>query len=471
MLYYLSCKQLLAQIVLFLKEIPILATFVKKNQFLRHFFVFSIIGAILLTPYFVIPAHAETREELEAELAKVEAQIKDYEGQLTTTSKEKKTLATKISALKTEQTKLKLEIRATDIKIKQLKDKLNQTVDSIDQTNKKIEDSQAQMTATMRLLYEKEQVPIVQVLATENSLAEFFMQMDDYNRLSDGLKSSLSRVKDLKTTLQSQEVSLEDKKSEAQNLLSIKTLQQKAAISKLGEQSTLLTQTQGKEDAYKVLLADSKKRAADIRNRIYELLGVGTQITFGKAVDIAQWVSSRTGVDAALLLAVLTQESNLGKNVGTCNRPGDPPSKGWKQVMKPTRDQEPFLVITTALGRDPNTTPVSCPMQDSSGGTFGWGGAMGPAQFIPSTWVLYQDRVSAITGKAADPWDIRDAFIASALLLEDNGAQPGNTDSYWTAAMKYFSGSTNPRFRFYGDNVVALATKYQGDINTLANGG
>jgi hypothetical protein len=33
--------------------------------------------------------------------------------------------------------------------------------------------------------------------------------------------------------------------------------------------------------------------------------------------------------------------------------------------------------------------------------------------------------------------------------------------------MKYFSGSTNTRFRFYGDNVLKLADKYQADIDAL----
>lgn len=84
------------------------------------------------------------------------------------------------------------------------------------------------------------------------------------------------------------------------------------------------------------------------------------------------------------MLAVLTQESNLGQNVGTCNRPTDPPNRHYTKIMHPTRDQHHFVTITKELGMDPNSTPVSCPMFES-GQQFGWGGAMGPAQFIPST--------------------------------------------------------------------------------------
>ena len=95
---------------------------------------------------------------------------------------------------------------------------------------------------------------------------------------------------------------------------------------------------------------------------------------------------------------------------------------------------------------------------------------MGPAQFIPSTWILYKDRISALTGKTpSNPWDIRDAFIAASLLLKDNGASAKTPDAEWKAAMLYFSGSTNPRFRFYGDSVAAMATKYEEDIKALGN--
>ncbi|MEK7213464.1 MAG: hypothetical protein AAB678_03460, partial [Patescibacteria group bacterium] len=146
---------------------------------------------------------------------------------------------------------------------------------------------------------------------------------------------------------------------------------------------------------------------------------------------------------------------------------GDPPEKSWKVVMKPTRDQEPFKIITAELGLDIDTTPVSCPMRDKNGNQVGWGGAMGPAQFIPSTWMGWRGKVAALTGKAtANPWDIRDAFLASALKLKSNGANDGGNGE-WKAAMIYFSGSTNTRYRFYGDNVLATAKKYQADIDEL----
>ncbi|MCX6741179.1 MAG: hypothetical protein NTY61_02150, partial [Candidatus Parcubacteria bacterium] len=159
------------------------------------------------------------------------------------------------------------------------------------------------------------------------------------------------------------------------------------------------------------------------------------------------------------------QESNLGKNVGTCNRVGDPPTKSWKVIMKPKRDQEPFKQITSELGLNIDTTPVSCPMRDKNGNQIGWGGAMGPAQFIPSTWVGYRDKITAVTGKTANPWDIRDAFLAASLKLAAGGAT--TVAGEWAAAMRYFSGSTNSKYSFYGDSVVAQTAKYQSDIETL----
>ena len=171
----------------------------------------------------------------------------------------------------------------------------------------------------------------------------------------------------------------------------------------------------------------------------------------------------------ALLLAVLTQESNIGKNVGQCYLKNSKTGAGivivngktLSRVMKPSRDVQPFLTITKELGKDPYSTPVSCPM------SFGYGGAMGPAQFIPSTWMIYRDRLKDLTGRPADPWNINDAFLASALYLGDFGAKKQTYNGEWRAAMIYFSGSTNLRYRFYGDSVMKITAQYAKDIAQL----
>ena len=161
--------------------------------------------------------------------------------------------------------------------------------------------------------------------------------------------------------------------------------------------------------------------------------------------------------------------------------------------MHPTRDVPVFLVITQTLGLDPRQMPVS--KQPS----YGWGGAMGPAQFIPSTWACFGGFVQVTSGKCApingsyagpweydpskdrirellgkntpgNPWENQDAFMASALLLKDNGAAKGTYAAERLAALRYFAGWGNaqkPAYAFYGDGVMEHAEFFQKQINIL----
>jgi hypothetical protein len=408
-------------------------------------------------------AQAE-QEELQRQLKDIEAQIAQYQQELEGIKGEKRTLQNKINQLKKQQSTLNLQIKVTNLKIKELGGQMDITQTAIENSLATMDQLRQQMAQLIRAINEQEELPLLYTFLANDNLSDIFDELDKHFRIFDSLGNLLDQTRKLKGQLDGQMQTLDQQQEDAQNLLSVKTLQQQQLISSMDEQSSLLQQTKGKESNYQAVLSDKQKQAAEIRNRIYQLLGVTTQVTFGQALDIAQGVSAQTGVRAAFLLAVLTQESNLGKNVGTCNRPGDPPSKSWKKVINPTRDQPLFLQITQELGLDPDTTPISCPMT-SGGKQIGWGGAMGPAQFIPSTWMGYKGKVEAITGKIANPWDIRDAFLAAGIKLAASGATSQGGE--WAAAMRYFSGSTNTRYRFYGDSVVAMAAKYQSDIDQL----
>ena len=407
----------------------------------------------------------DEKAELEKQLQDIENQIRAYEQELSAIKGQKNTLQNKISALKKQQSTLGLQINATAIRIEDIGSRIVYTEDSIDRNTAKIAELKGQLGELIALAYEHDNLPLLHIVLSNDSLSDVLSEIEYYSQVSEGLGDLLAEAKETNEKLGADKIALDQQHEEANSLLSIQSLQKEQLVGTESEQKTILEQTRGLESEYQAVLGDSKKKAGEIRGRLYQMLGVNTQITFGEAVEIAKYASSVSGVRASFLLAILTQESNLGKNVGTCNRPGDPPEKSWRVVMKPTRDQEPFQQITADLGMDADTTPVSCPMKDSRGRQVGWGGAMGPAQFIPSTWMGYKDKVAAITGKTANPWDIRDAFLASAIKLRAGGA--GTVQGEWAAAMRYFSGGTNVKYRFYGDNVVKVANQYQQDIEAL----
>jgi membrane-bound lytic murein transglycosylase B len=234
--------------------------------------------------------------------------------------------------------------------------------------------------------------------------------------------------------------------------------------------------TKGQESAYQIIIQSKQKTAAQIRAELFALAGGSGAISLPVAITLAKQAGAATGVRPALILAILKQETDLGKNVGQClltNSPNKGDGKGkntgtpFAGVMKPTRDVDPFLQITAALGIDPLSQPVSCPP------SYGYGGAMGPAQFIASTWVIYQSRISSLAGHPgtqANPWNNLDAFTATALLMADNGATAKTRDAERTAALRYFAGwgnASNPAYAFYGDGVMGFVDQFQSDIDTL----
>jgi len=436
----------------------------------------SILVFVLILPS--LPSLAmdpvEERQALEEELKKLEEQIGQYEKDITKTAQEKKTLQNQIYILQQKIKKLELQIQQSSVAIEEVGLQIRDTEASIEKTSLEIEDSKKKLAALLRIIYEEDQKSLIEILLSETTLSGFFDNLVALETLNSKNQEILENIKSLKLYLESEKKSLDEEKADLERMLEIQMLQKKEGETTRKETDYFLKLTEAQYQKYLQEKEATEKKAAEIRSRIFELIGVPKAPTFGEAYEIAKMVERITGVRPAFLLAVLTQESNIGKNVGQCylknpttgdgvTSDGKPVSK----VMKPSRDVEPFLQITKELGRDPYNTPVSCPIPSVGG----YGGAMGPAQFIPSTWMRYRDGVKEITGKAADPWDIKDAFLAAALYLADYGAAKQTPDSEWKAAMIYFSGTTNTKYRFYGDSVINITKQYAGDIEALERAG
>ena len=290
-----------------------------------------------------------------------------------------------------------------------------------------------------------------------DQFSDFFSQIYAIENIQGKLQVAVKDIRETKVAYEEEKVGLEEERNEEEELRVIQETQRRNLASKEKEKQNLLKATQGKESEFKKLVAKNKQTAATIRSRLFILEG-SPAISFGKALEYALAASQVTGVRPAFLLGTLRYESELGANVGKGN---------WKQDLSHSRcasQREAFQKITTELGLNPDLMPVSRRQ------SYGYcGGAMGPAQFIPTTWLLYKDKVATLSGQnPPSPWDPGTAFIAAALLMKDNGAA-GSLESERRAALKYFAGSrwSNPAYRFYGDNVMKFAQEYQEQIDIL----
>jgi len=432
-----------------------------------------VMGMVMVFSQVLAQTPLEERTKLQQELEALEVEIQGIEGDITKTQQQKQTLQNQVKVLQSKIQKTNLEIEKSTKILKDLTSQIVETKDSIAKTNEQIQEKKVHMSATLRQIWEQDQKGTPEIILTGSTLSDFFSNVAALQALTSRNQQLLKDLSSLTEYLEGQKESLATEKTEEENFRRIQILQKQESQNLQGQTQGLLETTKGKETEYQKLLQDKKKRAQEIRSRIFELIGVPEAPTFGEALAIANAVSRETQVRPAFLLAIITQESNLGKNVGQCFLKDTQTGSGTrvvsaafvKNVMKPSRDVQPFLEITQELGRDPLNTPVSCPIPSVGG----YGGAMGPAQFIPSTWKAYRSRLSAILGRPANPWDIKDAFMAAGLYLSDFGAAKQTYNAEWKAALIYFSGSTKTRYRFYGDSVMRIAANYEEDIKALNN--
>jgi hypothetical protein len=320
-------------------------------------------------------------------------------------------------------------------------------------------------------------------MLSKQSFSEFFTDVATYQSIKESLNESLGVLHGIQRDTVEQKIALENKQETEAEMKHIQELQKQEIERKEAEKERILQVTRGEEEEYQALLDSQRKTAAQLRSALFELLGGGGGIPFPEAVRLAQYASGVTGVEASLILAILEQETNIGSNLGSClftDQSSDRP------VMHPTRDEPVFLVIADTLGFDAYSRTVSCPLYQG-GSRVGWGGAMGPSQFIPSTWAIYggyvnvgndwvydssQDAIRRInnTSGPSSPFNNQDAFIATALLLRDNGAN-GTYSGDRLAALRYYAGwggASNPANAFYGDQVMNRKSRLSQEIDILA---
>ncbi len=413
------------------------------------------------------------RERLEQELERLEREIAEKEQDITATEEEKRTLRNRIAQLENEIGYLSSQIERNELIIQDLGSEIESTEQSIQETTRKIEESKEELSEVLRTMYMEDRASTVEILLVEEDLSSVFNNLNSLQRLSEETRSILDDVRDMRSSLAGYKEDLQEDQEEARRTAQIMEAQKEQEEAARRRQEDLYEMT---EEEYQEYVAEKERleeRKEEINQRLVELVGIPDvdMPTFEEAVDVAEWVHGHTGIRPAFLLSIIMQESALGRNVGQCYiadtssgasrhiNTGQTFSNGIATPANGANrdDLSIFLTITSELGRDPHETPVSCPM------SYGYGGAMGPAQFIPSTWQSVRSSVSNTLGREPDPWEVSDSFLASGTLLRDLGG----VNNERRAALQYFAGSNwqASHVQFYGDQTMQRTECIQTFLN------
>ena len=410
----------------------------------------------VLVPISAVAETVESRKaKLELDLSQLEIQIEAQRKILEARQRESVTLERDTDILNAQIEKARLSIKARTLAIERLSEDIREKQKVIGVLSEKISREKDSLSELIRKTDKVDSFSVVEIMLGNKNLSEFLEDLDDYKIIKEALRDSFLELEGDKNQTEAERVSLEEKRTDEVKLRGLQELEKKKVEAQEAEKKRILKISRGLEAEYQKIIKAQERTAAQIRAELFPLQG-SAAIPFGKALEYAIAAGKKTGVRPALILGVIAEESNLGENVG---------SGTWRVDMKAPRDTEPFLDITRRLGLDPDKMPVS------KKPWYGYGGAMGPAQFIPSTWVLYEERIAKATKhNPPNPWDPYDAFMASAILLMDNGADDGTYAAERLSALRYFAGWTNAKkasYAFYGDDVMDLAAKYQKQIDIL----
>lgn len=406
-------------------------------------------------PFFTFAALTpEERAQLEAQLADLEKQIGENKSQLEKKQGERQSLERDVAIIDAQIKDSQLAIKQRDLTIRKLTDGIKDKESAIALLDQKILKGQESIAQMIRRTREIDETTTAELMLGDN-LSEIFTEIDEFETVQKALDAAFVEMNTAKIDLGARKEALAGQQEEEEEMKQLQVFQKRSLEEKENEKKQLVSAVKGEEKVYQSVIAAQTRTAQEIKARLFELRDSGA-IPFGKAYEYAKEASAITGVRPAVILGILAEESNLGENVGTGN---------WRTDMHPTRDQPVFEVLMAELGLDPDAQKVS------KKPWYGWGGAMGPAQFIPSTWKQYKDRVGKITGQTPpNPWDARTAIFASAMLMADNGADAQTPAAERLAALRYLAGwgnASKPAYAFYGDDVMALSAKFQKEIDVL----
>jgi membrane-bound lytic murein transglycosylase B len=401
----------------------------------------------LAAPY---SASAGVQEEIAArtrQIEELERQVAEFQRQAGEAGSQSRTLQNEVAKLNAQIGQLNAQIRGLRTSIERTDLEIGETERQAKDAARKMILHQDALAQSLRATDQADRQPLALVVLQHDELSDFYDYLHSIQQTQDNLRLTIRSIRDLREDLEEYRDDLEGKRTDLERLKGLQEIQQNQLATTKNSKDRVLKVTKGQEAKFQELVKKGQRDLASLREQISFLLQGG--LTVEDAVRFAQLAAIGAGIRPAFLLALLEVESRLGRNVGTGNWRDDmylcylrladiAKTADRKQYFRNRAENEKaaFFSVVGKLGLNPDTVKVSREP------TYGCGGAMGPAQFIPTTWLGYEQEVMRLTGhNPVNPWSFHDAFTASAIKLARGGATSKDQVGETRAAKAYISGN------------------------------
>lgn len=416
----------------------------------------AVIAISACFPFGAIAADTSDYDAIEKkrqELKEIEMEMSQLQSSIDDRTEENFSLEGYVEKLNSEIEKLRLEISKSETEIAITEEEIDKKQESLEELNSDLGRKKRALKSYLRHMSRENTTSAFVLFLSNSKLSKFFRMFNYARSVERKVYESAMEVKEVRDDIDEEKQDLESKSMEIRATASTLFEQQREADYKKQESEAL----HGRNASEIQSLEDVSQSTAELRdqtrNQLFMLESAGKSVKFTDAVDAAVFAEKKTGVEAPLLLGIMSQESGLGRNVGQC---------GYEGNMNPDQ-YGVFRDIMRDLNKTPESVKVSCKPSSYQG----WGGAIGPAQFIPSTWVGYKDRVSAATGRPADPWEMTDAMIAIGLYISAHGGGVMDSQATRAAVGQFFAGANWQNYPWYVEGVYSKANVFKEQMGRL----
>ena len=229
---------------------------------------------LLLFPLFL---HAQTVEELQAQInqrnqqiKEIEQEISKYQKSLDATAKQSSTLSGELSIINTTIKKLNADIKLTETKITNSQQTIQKLGLDIGSKDSSIGDNKVSLGESLRLLAQEKDANLLEQIASGNSFSDFWVNQEKINRLEEGIHEQMGTLRNLRADLVDKKTATETEKKKLQSLKNQLADQKKIADSNYQAKDDLLKQTKNQEAGYKQLLADRQAKKAAFEKELFE---------------------------------------------------------------------------------------------------------------------------------------------------------------------------------------------------------